>query len=90
MIYPDDYINKVICGDCLKIMKDISDKSVDLVLTDPPYRITDCKWDILPQFEKLWLRKYNYPKGFQVLCHNCNMAKRFGVCPHKEKKVGIK
>lgn len=31
--------NKVICGDCLQIMKDIPDKSIDLCLTDPPYGI---------------------------------------------------
>jgi site-specific DNA-methyltransferase (adenine-specific) len=37
MKYPDDFINKIICGDCLEVMKDIPDKSVDLVLTDPPY-----------------------------------------------------
>ena len=37
MNYPDDFINKIICGDCLEVMKDIPDKSVDLVLTDPPY-----------------------------------------------------
>jgi len=37
MKYPDDYINKIIQGDCLDVMKDIPDKSVDLVLTDPPY-----------------------------------------------------
>ena len=37
MKYPDDFINKIICGDCLKVMKGIPDKSVDLVLTDPPY-----------------------------------------------------
>lgn len=42
MIWPNDYINKVICGDCLQIMKDIPDKSVDLVLTDPPYGIDFC------------------------------------------------
>ena len=29
--------NKIICGDCLEVMKDIPDKSIDLVLTDPPY-----------------------------------------------------
>ncbi len=34
-----DYLNKVICGDCLEIMKGIPDKSVDLVLTDPPYNV---------------------------------------------------
>jgi len=32
----------------------------------------------------LWLRLHNYPDGFQVMCHNCNMAKGFyGVCPHQ-------
>jgi hypothetical protein len=31
----------------------------------------------------LWLIKNNFPKGFQILCHNCNMAKGFyGKCPH--------
>lgn len=37
MKYPDDFINKIICGDCLEVMKDISDKSIDLVITSPPY-----------------------------------------------------
>lgn len=32
-------INKIICGDCLEVMKQIPDKSIDLVLTDPPYGI---------------------------------------------------
>lgn len=33
-----------------------------------------------------WLIKNNYPKGFQILCHNCNMAKGFyGTCPHINK-----
>ena len=35
----ENYINKVICGDCLEVMKDMPDKSVDLILTDPPYGI---------------------------------------------------
>ena len=34
---PEDFINKVICGDCLEVMKLMPDKCVDLVLTDPPY-----------------------------------------------------
>ena len=37
MNYPEDFINKVICGDCLEVMKDIPDKSIDLVVTSPPY-----------------------------------------------------
>jgi len=37
------YLNKVICGDCLEIMKEMPDNSVNLVLTDPPYGISaDC------------------------------------------------
>jgi len=39
MTYPDAFINKVIQGDCLEVMKNIPDKSIDLVLTDPPYGI---------------------------------------------------
>lgn len=31
-----------------------------------------------------WLRKMNFPAGFQILCHNCNIAKGlYGVCPHQ-------
>jgi hypothetical protein len=31
-----------------------------------------------------WLKKNNFPNGFQVLCHNCNMAKGiYGICPHQ-------
>jgi len=37
MKYPEDYINKVIQGDCLEVMKQMPDKCVDLVLTSPPY-----------------------------------------------------
>lgn len=37
MIYPDDFINKIIHGDCLEVMKDIPDKSIDMILTSPPY-----------------------------------------------------
>lgn len=31
-----------------------------------------------------YLKRNKYPKGFQILCHNCNIAKRAGVCPHKK------
>jgi len=39
MKYPEDYINKIIQGDCLEVMRELPDKSVDMVLTDPPYGI---------------------------------------------------
>jgi site-specific DNA-methyltransferase (adenine-specific) len=54
MKYPEDFINKVICGDCLEVMKDIPDKSIDLVLTDPPYGTTRNDWDKVPDLDKLW------------------------------------
>lgn len=37
MKYPKDFINKIIYGDCLKIMEKIPDNSIDTVITDPPY-----------------------------------------------------
>lgn len=36
----EEYLNRVICGDCLEVMKKLPDKCVDLVLTDPPYLVT--------------------------------------------------
>lgn len=31
-----------------------------------------------------WLKTHNFPDGFQILCHNCNMARGFyGQCPHE-------
>ena len=54
MKYPDDYINKIICGDCLEVMPYIPDKAIDMILCDLPYGTTACKWDIIIPFELLW------------------------------------
>ena len=45
---------KLIQGECLKEMKNIPDKSVDMILCDLPYGTTACKWDIIIPFDKLW------------------------------------
>ena len=50
----DQYRNQIICGDCLEIMKELPDNSVDLVLTDPPYGTTACKWDSIIPIEPMW------------------------------------
>ena len=42
------------CGDCLELMKNIPDKSVDMILCDLPYGTTACKWDTVIPFEALW------------------------------------
>lgn len=41
-------------GDCFEVMKSIPDKSVDMVLTDPPYGTMSCKWDSVIPFDKMW------------------------------------
>ena len=40
--------------DCLNILPTIPDKSIDLILTDPPYGTTQCKWDSIIPFEPMW------------------------------------
>lgn len=52
-------LNKIYFEDCLETMKRIPDGSIDLMLTDPPYNVTACKWDYaidLPVLWKEWLR----------------------------------
>ena len=45
-------------GDCLEIMKNIADKSIDMILCDLPYGTTACEWDSIIPFEPLW-EQYN-------------------------------
>lgn len=56
-------------GDCLELMKTIPDNSVDLILTDPPYGTTACKWDSIIPFDLMWiqLKRIIKPNGAIVL-----------------------
>ena len=45
---------ELLYGDCLELMKNIPDKSIDMVLCDPPYGTTACKWDSIIPFDKMW------------------------------------
>lgn len=45
-------------GDCLELMKNIPDNSIDMILCDLPYGTTACKWDTIIPFEPLW-EQYN-------------------------------
>ena len=60
---------ELIQGDCLELMKDIPDGSVDAIITDPPYGTTACKWDSIIPFEPMWeqLRRIIKPNGAIVL-----------------------
>jgi len=59
----------LINADCLDAMRDIPDGSVDMVLTDPPYGTTACKWDSVIPFEPMWeqLKRITKPNGAIVL-----------------------
>lgn len=56
-------------GDCIELMKQIPDGKVDLILTDPPYGTTSCKWDSIIPFEPMWeqLKRVIKPNGAIVL-----------------------
>ena len=41
-------------GNCLEVMKDIPDNSIDAIITDPPYGTTACKWDSVIDFNLMW------------------------------------
>ena len=49
-------VNSVLHGDCLELMKDIPNKSIDMILCDLPYGTTACKWDVIIPFDLLWLQ----------------------------------
>lgn len=60
---------KLLNGDCLDIMQEIPGGSVDLILCDPPYGTTDCKWDNVLPLDKLWAeyKRVLKPNGAAVL-----------------------
>ena len=60
---------EILLGDCLELMKDIPNGSIDMILCDLPYGIIQSKWDIPIPFENLW-EQYNRiikPNGAVVL-----------------------
>lgn len=60
---------ELIQGDCLEKMKEIADGSVDMILTDPPYGTTACKWDSIIPLEPMWeqLKRVIKPNGAIVM-----------------------
>ena len=64
----DQYLNRVICGDALDVMKELSDDSVDLVLTDPPYGyfFMGKDWDKAVPLVEVWRECLRGAKGEKV------------------------
>lgn len=89
-------------GDCLEVMKNIADKSIDMILCDLPYGTTACKWDNVIPFEPLW-EQYNRiikdngaivlfgsePFSSFLICSNIKMFKqRLTWKKHKASNFG--
>ena len=60
---------KLIHGDCLEKMAEIEDGSVDMIMADPPYGTTACKWDSIIPLEPMWehLKRVIKPNGAIVM-----------------------
>lgn len=65
---------EILHGDCLELMKNIPDKSVDMILCDLPYGTTACKWDIIIPFDKLW-------EQYKRIIKDCRAIVLFGDEP---------
>lgn len=81
---------KLCQGDCLEVMKDIEDGSVDLVVTDPPYEIATTGAGIYKQADKQYVKELNGMKdGFseEVLDELCRVMKKINIyffCSQKQ------
>lgn len=66
---PEEYLNRVIEADCLQIMKQLPDNSIDMVLCDLPYGTTQNKWDSVIPLDQLWkeYKRIVKPNGAIVL-----------------------
>ncbi len=64
-----EIINRIHLADCLDFLPEIPDNCVDLVLTDPPYGTTACRWDTVIPLEPMWeqLRRVIKPNGAIVM-----------------------
>lgn len=60
-------INKIHFGDCLELMKEIPDRSIDCIICDLPYGITAPKWDENINMTKLWCQYNRIIKGNSVI-----------------------
>lgn len=60
---------KLLCGDCLEVLPSLKAGSIDLILADPPYGTTECKWDVVIPMIPLWkqLNRMLKPLGTVIL-----------------------
>lgn len=92
-------INQIICGDCLEIMPTLMGGSIDMVMADPPYGTTACKWDSVIPLEPMWeqLKRLIKPNGAVVMTASqpftttliASNMKMFKYCWYWKKEKGV-
>lgn len=73
------YIPTLLRGDCLELMKDLPDQSVDMVLADLPYGTTRNKWDSVIDLTQLWAQYRRVCRGAIVLTAQTPFDKVLGA-----------
>lgn len=76
-------------GDCLELMPRVPPGTVDLILTDLPYGMTDCDWDKVLPFQVLWwnYRRLLKPRGAVALTASQPFATDLGASCREWLKV---
>lgn len=73
-------LDQIYQGDCLEVMGSIPDNSIDLIICDPPYGITENKWDATIPFEDLW-------SAFERIVKDHTPIVMFGVPPFSSQMI---
>lgn len=82
--------NYIQCGDCQELLKNIPDKSIDLIVTDPPYEIATSGAGLYKQADKQYVKELNSIKdGFapEILDELCRVMKKINIyiwCSQKQ------
>lgn len=71
---------KWLVGNCLDLMKDIPDNSIDMIICDLPYQTTSCSWDKIIPFEPLW-------EQYERIIKDCSAIVLFGNNPFTSKLI---
>jgi len=67
-MFKGGFLIQLLQGDCLELMKEIPDKSIDMILCDLTYGTTACKWDEIIPFDKLWEQYERIIKDKGAIC----------------------
>ena len=79
----------LINGNCIEEMKKLPDKSVDIMICDLPYGITNCEWDKIIDMEEFWVQFKRIRKSKRTACiHFCTT--KFGYSLIKSWEKGFK